>query len=103
MKPVSDARRERDKHLPDRREEAFDRAGHRCEVRALGCTWTATQTHHRRGRVPIDGSDPHDPDLLVAVCLECHTYIEEHREWAYQRGWLLSRMGEVRPSKWASR
>ena len=98
MKPYSDARRQRDKHLPERRQEAYDRADGRCEVMALGCEGQAHQVHHRRGRVPIDGDDPHDLDLLVAACRACHDYVELNREWARERGFLLSRMGKVRPS-----
>lgn len=100
MKPYSDARRRRDAHYQQARQAVYERAQGRCEVMAFGCEHTAAQVHHKRGRTPIDGDDPHDLDLLVAVCRACHAYIEEHRSWAYERGWLVSRLGQVRPSRW---
>lgn len=53
----------------------------------LRCRKSSQQVHHRKGR--------HDCYLAVitwmAVCPECHDLIEQHRDWAKERGYLINR------------
>ncbi len=57
-----------------------------CEVQ--GCIHSSEQVHHMRGR---EGSNYLDESTWMAICPGCHTYVHAHPEWAYKRGYLLSR------------
>jgi len=63
-----------------------------CEVKVRGhCTRWAREIHHRAGRT---GAALSDPEGFVAACRACHRYVEEHREWARDHGFVVKR--EVR-------
>lgn len=58
----------------------------------LGKTWCmepATDLHHilTRGRSGRD-EDLIDPENVMALCRRHHDYIEQHREWALEVGYL---------------
>lgn len=63
------------------REAVWRRSGGRCEVKARGCSHTASGQHHRQ--LERHGG-PDTPENLVAVCNECHTASPEaiHRNVA---------------------
>ena len=72
------------------------RSGGRCEARTPWCEGRATQVHH------IHGRNDNDPDMLLHVCglgnaSGCHGYIHQNPAIAYERGWLVSKLGMVRP------
>lgn len=58
----------------------------RCEVE--GCTNESMHVHHRRGRT---GTNMLDESTWLACCNDCHEFIHRYPEWAYERGYLLSR------------
>ncbi|ONI73096.1 hypothetical protein ALI144C_44920 [Actinosynnema sp. ALI-1.44] len=53
------------------RARVLARDGHRCQVQLDGCTLTATEVHHTRGRA-ITGDDER---YLVASCKPCNLKI----------------------------
>lgn len=58
----------------------------RCEV----CeTEPSTQIHHRKGR----GKLLCERQWFLAVCPSCHQKIHEHPAWAYEKGYLIRRIG----------
>lgn len=52
------------------------------------CTEEALQIHHKKGRI---GDLLTDPTYFLAVCHQCHIYIELHPEEAKEKGWSLAR------------
>lgn len=66
-----------------------------CEAQACGQSQDAgmavnasTQIHHKRGR---SGPALTDIRFFMAVCAECHEWIERNRQTARACGWLLTR------------
>lgn len=59
-----------------------------CEAKTNDCTKEAQQIHHKKGRI---GSLLTDPAYFLAVCHQCHVYIEVHPEEAKENGWSLER------------
>lgn len=63
-----------------------------CEIKIRGvCTKFARDVHHRAGRT---GKALTDESTFAACCRSCHTWVEEHRDAARERGWIVRR--EVR-------
>ena len=70
-----------------------------CSVGILECTRETMDVHHKKGRVGYvdDYARENEVKLLVdvrfflPVCRTCHTYIEEHSEWAYEKGYSIRR------------
>lgn len=56
-----------------------------CEV----CGKPATDVHHKQSRL---GDNLTDKSKFMAVCRPCHAYIEEHREWSYEKRYLIKRL-----------
>ena len=57
------------------------------------CQWRySTQVHHKKGRI---GALLTDKDFFLAVCEECHEWIEKHPLEAKQKGYSLSRLSKV--------
>ena len=94
-------KRTRGRHKPDPPELVAgkavvrERSGGLCEAEACDdCTGRLERTHHRRGRLV---AEDHHPDLLLGCCNPCHLAIHANPERSYERGWMLSRLGTVRP------
>lgn len=69
----------RDKYLKEHPE---------CEVH--DCNKSSTNIHHKKGR---EGSLLWDADFFLACCETCHPKrIHENPEWAYEYGYLISRI-----------
>ena len=67
------------------------RSGGACEVGLRGCTGAAVDIQHRRAR-GMGGSrlaSTNLPSSLIAVCRNCHSWIEGHLEVARLRGWSV--------------
>jgi len=47
--------------------------------------------HHKKG---TNNGRLLDEQYFMAVCLEHHQYIEEHREESFEKGWLIKRNGK---------
>lgn len=59
-----------------------------------------TSIHHLQGRGHLQRRDNGELPLLndrskfAIGCDECHDYVEQHRAWAYEHGWLIKRNGK---------
>jgi hypothetical protein len=61
-----------------------------CEAHISGiCTKYSTECHHKKGRI---GEDLLDETLWLALCHNCHEYIENHREFAMEKGYSIKRI-----------
>lgn len=60
-----------------------------CQCGIPGCTIKSTDIHHKAGRV---GKNLYDPENFLAVCRNCHNYIEMNPLWAKETGYSLSRI-----------
>jgi len=55
------------------------------------CGDLAIDVHHTKGRL---GTNLTDTQYFKSVCRTCHTYIEEHPEWALLHGFRKSRLAQ---------
>lgn len=70
------------------------RAQGRCEAATPVCTGDGHEhTHHRlpRSASSVRNVHRHDPDVLLAVCRACHSFIHQNPDVAYEAGWLIRR------------
>lgn len=72
-----------------------------CEVKIPGCLIPndgynneGIQVHHKKGRI---GDLLWDKRYFLAVCANCHRFIEDHPFVAISNGWSLSRFSEEPP------
>lgn len=70
------------------KEIVHERSDYICEamIREAGCTWKATDIHHRKLR--SQGGE-HTTVNCVFICRECHHYIHMHPAISYYNGWLV--------------
>jgi hypothetical protein len=59
-----------------------------CQARLAGCTQTATDVHHKKGR----GEHYLTVSTWLAVCRPCHNWITEHSKEAIELGLSDSRL-----------
>jgi hypothetical protein len=69
-----------------------------CEAKLTGCTIPTVdyesvglQIHHKKGRV---GELLFDKRYFLAVCQNCHNYIEQNVDFAISNGFSLSRLAK---------
>lgn len=61
-----------------------------CQANIQGvCKGQATEVHHKKGRI---GNDLLDETNWLALCHNCHEYIENHREFAMEKGYSIKRI-----------
>ena len=60
-----------------------------CEAKLVGCTAKATEVHHKAGRI---GDNYLKISTWLAVCRNCHTFIENNPEEAKELGFSQSRL-----------
>jgi len=90
ISPVSTKRRgEMDQYALLR--DAFLTAKPRCEAKLVGCTGPSTEVHHKAGRV---GDKYLRIGTWLAVCRNCHTWIEINPAEAKELGFSESRLNE---------
>lgn len=65
-----------------------------CLIPTIDCDNSGLQVHHRRGRI---GDLMWDKRYFLAVCHNCHRYLEDHPEQAKANGWSLSRLSKEEP------
>ncbi len=58
-----------------------------CEVE--GCRCRSDSVHHKKGRI---ADLLNDTEFWLAVCHDHHVWIEEHPEWAKEKGYSLNRL-----------
>ncbi|RYD56988.1 MAG: HNH endonuclease [Sphingobacteriales bacterium] len=63
-----------------------------CMVQKKGCTGTATQVHHKKGRI---GKDYLDVTTWLPVCPTCHDHITEHSKEAIEEGYSERRITKI--------
>jgi hypothetical protein len=56
------------------------------------CGNKANQVHHRKGRT---GQLLTAEEYFMAVCADCHSFIELHPQQAKDAGWSLSRLAKI--------
>jgi hypothetical protein len=61
----------------------------RCEANVTGCTKFATTVHHPAGRI---GKKLTDESLFVALCGNCHTWVENNPDSAKEMGLSINRL-----------
>ncbi|MDB5144198.1 MAG: hypothetical protein JWQ66_2911 [Mucilaginibacter sp.] len=66
----------------------FMKANPICGAGLEGCTIQANECHHRRGR----GEYLLDDSTYLALCANCHKFINEHNEFAFEMGFSESRL-----------
>jgi hypothetical protein len=71
--------------------DAFLTAKPRCEAKLVGCTGVSTEIHHKAGRV---GDKYLRIGTWLAVCRNCHTWIEINPAEAKELGFSESRLNE---------
>jgi AMMECR1 domain-containing protein len=87
ISPVSEKRRgEMDTYA--RLRDAFITAKPRCEANLTGCTGITTEVHHKIGRV---GENYLKIGTWLAVCRNCHSWIENNPIEAKELGYSESR------------
>lgn len=69
----------------------FMKANPHCQAKLDGCTYIATDCHHRRGR----GEYFLDASTYLAVCSACHRWITEHSAEAIEMGLSESRLNKT--------
>jgi len=90
ISPVSKKRQvEMDEY--SRLRDAFLTAKPRCEAKLPGCTGVSTEIHHKAGRV---GDKYLRIGTWLAVCRNCHTWIEINPAAAKDLGFSESRLNE---------
>lgn len=90
ISPVSKKRQgEMDKYSLLR--DAFITAKPRCEAKLVGCTGISTDVHHKAGRV---GDNYLKVGTWLAVCRNCHGWIETNPEAAKELGLSESRLNQ---------
>ncbi len=62
-----------------------------CEAKIPGCTATATDIHHKAGR----GENHLKISTWLAVCRNCHRWIEENPDAAKELGFSESRLNNT--------
>jgi hypothetical protein len=61
-----------------------------CQANIQGvCKGQATECHHKKGRI---GNDLLDETNWLALCHNCHEYVENHREFAMEKGFSIKRI-----------
>lgn len=94
INPISDRQRERLKRYRPIA-EAYKRVNPICAVcvdmgKPKPPRWT-DDIHHKKGRL---GDLLFDTRFFMAVCRQHHDMIDQNRAWAYERGYLLKRLGQ---------
>ncbi|KGE14587.1 hypothetical protein DI53_1616 [Sphingobacterium deserti] len=60
-----------------------------CKARLSGCTYWSTDVHHPQGRM---GGLLTDESKFIALCRNCHNFIEENPNFAKENGFSISRI-----------
>ncbi|WP_218377504.1 hypothetical protein [Chitinophaga sp. sic0106] len=87
IKKVSDKRQAQNKEYSKKSRPFWKGKG--CGIKSPECTGKAEGIHHLKGK--------NTPALLVderfwmAACNRCNVYVEEHPQWAYERGFKIKR------------
>ena len=69
--------------------DEFMKTNHVCQAKLEGCTKTATDLHHKKGR---EGKLLTDKKFFMALCRSCHNKIEDGGEWVYEMGFKIRRI-----------
>ncbi len=90
ISPVSKKKRvEMDEY--GKKRTAFLALHSQCQAKLSDCTGKSTDVHHKKGRI---GDDYLNMSTWLAVCRNCHTWIETHPEDAKTLGLSESRLNQ---------
>ena len=88
--PKHSPKRSKEERLYTAKRIIFISEHNMCEAHIPGiCTTVATECHHKKGRI---GKDLLDETNWLAVCHSCHDYIENHRDFAMEKGFSMKRI-----------
>lgn len=60
-----------------------------CHIKSPVCTFHSECVHHKKGR----GIYLPKTEFFAASCILCNGYVEDHKQWAVDRGFRLGRIG----------
>jgi hypothetical protein len=87
IKPVADKRNKQNSEYSSIRKVHLGEIPF-CELKLPGCTGTATEIHHMKGRI---GSLLTNRGYFKSTCRSCHSWVTEHSKEAIELGLSLSR------------
>jgi hypothetical protein len=92
-KPISPISKAQAKRLAEYRRlrDQFMRNHPVCQARLDGCSTIASDLHHAAGRC---GNNLLDTTTYIALCRNCHSYIEVHPAFAKEHGFSQSRLSK---------
>lgn len=89
IKPKSDKKSIQDQLYSALRNKFFNNdANKACKARLNGCTLTASDVHHTKGRGPY----LNDVSTWIPLCRNCHNYIETHPTEAIELNFSQKRL-----------
>lgn len=74
IKPRSDKRAKQERGYNKKRKDYLNKYSV-CQAGLAGCTKVATTIHHLEGRI---GALLTDTDNFIALCMNCHVFVENH-------------------------
>jgi 5-methylcytosine-specific restriction endonuclease McrA len=69
------------------RQEVLERDAFECQLKFQGCTWAATEVHHRAGIAAsglLRGKAEDEASMCISVCQSCHQRISAKQSRAAQ-------------------
>lgn len=69
--------------------KAFKEAHPICQAQTIYCEGVTSDVHHKKGKV---GKNYLDESTWLAVCRQCHYWIEKNPKWAKEKGFSQSRL-----------
>lgn len=87
--PLRSAKRSKEERIYSLKRLVYLTEHPMCEPHLSGCTQTSTEIHHKRGKI---GADLIDETMFLAVCRNCHDFIENNRSWAIEQGFSIKRI-----------
>jgi len=88
IKPRSDKRAKQETEYNKKRKDYLNKYSV-CQAGLVGCTKVATTIHHIEGRI---GALLTDTDNFIALCMNCHVFVENHPKEAKELKLSKSRL-----------
>lgn len=83
------AKREQEEYQYQKQRKLYLLANDSCKAQLLGCTYVATEIHHKKGRI---GKLLNEVLHWIGLCHNCHTIIENNPKMAKKLKFSLSRL-----------
>lgn len=90
IKPIAHLSKKRQKLQPKLRKLAAKicNENNECEIKAVGCTFFMTETHHIIKR---NETNLIDEKNILRVCRNCNSFVEKNDKWARENGFVVSK------------